>query len=471
MNDLFSVRNVTWTNFEDGFDLVVTTDVPCHLWMRHTLEKPRIHAKGSTRRGLTLMKDVRFCFTQFIDNEQEEAGDTLTHTFIKRGWPFCVIWHYYFWGYVNGNVSNSTSPLFELHNDFIAPPFPPVPPENLMWFFNWISNPSSGRLYIALLNQAKNWATIYQTDNRGSLWAKVLDNADFGGGLNLPWMLVETGGGYLCLVFHKTTYPNYKAVWQAETLAGPWTKRLGTVDHNAIWRGFPYLHVAANTWDVWCSGVIGRSPYAKWVHRSANGGLTWCTAMTIGLEAIPSQIIVSPDYNHAILGGAGALATWQCRRSNNPTDCPGTWDTLGIACRSKYIGYASPYVVLPYNTYYCYSTDDGLNFVQRNIPLDMQTITSRHFSNGINLSELNPARILSAPVGLDGGVWVSYDFGVNWQKTLDQLGSAGDPYLNGVWWDKHEPDICYAWGRLGFFRSNDAGQTWTQRNNGFLDLP
>ena len=47
MNELFSVRNVTWTAFEDGFDIVVTTDVPCHLWMRHTLEKPRIHAKGA----------------------------------------------------------------------------------------------------------------------------------------------------------------------------------------------------------------------------------------------------------------------------------------------------------------------------------------------------------------------------------------------------------------------------------------
>ncbi|MBA7580414.1 hypothetical protein ES708_22305 [subsurface metagenome] len=466
MPDYFSFRDVTWVLSLDSVTLTAVTDVPCHLYMRWTLTKPRIHKKASVRRGLTLMKDVRFCFVEYKDNQQQEEGDTLIHTFVKPNWPVCEIRHFYFWGYINEIVSDSTSPLFTLHNDFVTPPDEPVPPPDLMWFFPYIHNPSPGRLYVALCNLAKDFSTIYRSNDRGSNWEAVLGSHSFGGVNHLPWMLAESDAGYLCLVWHKHEIPNYWQLYSAPDLGGPWTVRFGGVGKAGIWRGYPYIEVAANGADCWCSGTIGEGVYTDILHRAANGGTIWASCFNIRLQPQPSMIKVNDAKNWAILGGVGSLATWQCRRSDNPMATPGLWPTLGIAARSRRVGYVHPYVVLPYSEYYQYSSNGGHDFIQKAIPDAMKTAGSNNFSNGLDESDFYSARILAAPHGAEMGVWVSYDWGDSWQKTLDLLGNPVDPYMNNVWWDKHDDTVCYAWGRLGFFRSNDAGQTWTQRNKG-----
>jgi len=67
------------------------------------MKPPQKHAKPVERRGLFWMWDARFCFVAFCDVEQEEEGDTLTHTFIMPSdeppedpptseWPFYEPW-------------------------------------------------------------------------------------------------------------------------------------------------------------------------------------------------------------------------------------------------------------------------------------------------------------------------------------------------------------------------------------------
>ncbi|MBA7535572.1 hypothetical protein ES705_27830 [subsurface metagenome] len=105
-----------------GYKHVVKTNVPCHLWLRWTLTHPHIHSKTVLIRGLRLKDDVRFCFVTYHDNEQEEAGDTLIHTFTKEPWPHCETRYFYFHGTIGGQISPSTTAIFTLHR--IAPPAP-----------------------------------------------------------------------------------------------------------------------------------------------------------------------------------------------------------------------------------------------------------------------------------------------------------------------------------------------------------
>ncbi|MBA7571051.1 hypothetical protein ES708_12807 [subsurface metagenome] len=120
----FSVRDVVYTPGEDSVKVVVETDIPCYLICRQTSEAPRIHKKPVLRRGLWLNDDVRFCFTVFTDHEQEEPGDTLIHTFIKTGWPYCSTRWLYFWATIDGEACASTSAIFPYHNTYKVPPFP-----------------------------------------------------------------------------------------------------------------------------------------------------------------------------------------------------------------------------------------------------------------------------------------------------------------------------------------------------------
>jgi len=120
------LKDLQYTYLDDGFTLVATTDVPCHLFARMTTTPPRKHDLPSYRRGLYLQGDIRFCFVVYEDNEQAEAGDTLIHTFAKSAWPVCETRWFYFLGKIGGISSPSESPIFKFH--FPAPPPEPPPP-------------------------------------------------------------------------------------------------------------------------------------------------------------------------------------------------------------------------------------------------------------------------------------------------------------------------------------------------------
>jgi len=110
----------------DGYRLTATTDVPCHLYCRMTTTPPRKHSMPSPRRGTFLQGEVRFCFVVYEDNEQDEPGDTLVHTWVKSPWPPCETRWFYFIGTQGEAPSVSETCIFKLH--FEGPPAPPPEP-------------------------------------------------------------------------------------------------------------------------------------------------------------------------------------------------------------------------------------------------------------------------------------------------------------------------------------------------------
>lgn len=118
-----SVRDMQYSYYCDGFKIVATTDIPCHLYMRWSTTTPQKHIVPKFMRGIFMHEDIYLCFVAYTDNEQEEAGDTLTHTFVKRTWPICETRWFYFWGKVAGQTCVSTSAIFELHFDIQTHPY------------------------------------------------------------------------------------------------------------------------------------------------------------------------------------------------------------------------------------------------------------------------------------------------------------------------------------------------------------
>ncbi|MBA7551151.1 hypothetical protein ES705_43687 [subsurface metagenome] len=128
-----SVRDIDFHSSTTGVRIRVTTDVPSHLFVRLSSLTPRIHKKPSIRRGVAFAEDVRFCFTVFEDNEQNEWGDTVVHTWWKKNWPVCTTKWLYVWGSRAGEVCVSTTAPFQYHNDGVAP----VPPWGLIFHEPW----------------------------------------------------------------------------------------------------------------------------------------------------------------------------------------------------------------------------------------------------------------------------------------------------------------------------------------------
>lgn len=120
LTTLFQVTDISYTPSSDHVQIVVTTDVACHLYCRMTWIEPKRHLKPVRVRGVNFITEIYHCFDSYEDNEQSEAGDTLTHTFEKPDWPFCQTRWFYFWGTRGGNPSPSESCIFKYHQQYEA---------------------------------------------------------------------------------------------------------------------------------------------------------------------------------------------------------------------------------------------------------------------------------------------------------------------------------------------------------------
>jgi len=111
----WALQKLEQKQLTDGYLFVAHTNIPCHLFMRWTTVEPEVHSIPVLRRGLALRTDKRFCFVVWEENEQQEDGDTLSHTFEKRDWPVCQTRWFYFVGTKQGEQQPSTGPIQKKH--------------------------------------------------------------------------------------------------------------------------------------------------------------------------------------------------------------------------------------------------------------------------------------------------------------------------------------------------------------------
>jgi len=99
----------------DGFTITLTTNTPCHLWLYWTDHKTWAHQKSMTDRGLVVMDAGYWCFVAWHKIEQDEPGDTTTHTFTWPDWAKCQTRYFRFHGEIAGEDSPSDSPILHKH--------------------------------------------------------------------------------------------------------------------------------------------------------------------------------------------------------------------------------------------------------------------------------------------------------------------------------------------------------------------
>ncbi|MBA7543142.1 hypothetical protein ES705_35469 [subsurface metagenome] len=131
------LREQTATVTATGVQVVAVTNVACHLWLRWSTEKTGKHMDAVVRRGMVTREVPRFCVVSYNDVEQEEEGNTITHTFLVTPWPACQTRWYYLWGTMYGEATPSVSPLFKYHR--VAPEFAIActSDEHPVWYYNF----------------------------------------------------------------------------------------------------------------------------------------------------------------------------------------------------------------------------------------------------------------------------------------------------------------------------------------------
>jgi hypothetical protein len=109
----WSLRDITYECTSTGFKVHAVTDVECHLHARWTYTIPQVHLDPYTVRGVKLSTSPRYCFDNYFDKEQDEAGDTLEHTFTFYYITQCATVFFYLWGTMGSFASPSESATFD----------------------------------------------------------------------------------------------------------------------------------------------------------------------------------------------------------------------------------------------------------------------------------------------------------------------------------------------------------------------
>jgi len=100
-----------------GFDLkiVVQTDVDCHLTMRYQQKGIEPHHRLRMIRGVPQTRDPHLAFDNYLEMDEQNAGDHKTHRFKLRFPHVCKTYYWKFVGTIGGIWSPSHSPVFSEH--------------------------------------------------------------------------------------------------------------------------------------------------------------------------------------------------------------------------------------------------------------------------------------------------------------------------------------------------------------------
>ena len=99
----------------DTLYVACVSDVPCHQWLRWTSVPMGVHNRVTTLGGYSFMTDPKYCLVQYNEVEQNEAGDTLSHTFNFAGWATCEWRWWYLVATLGGEPSPSATCIFQAH--------------------------------------------------------------------------------------------------------------------------------------------------------------------------------------------------------------------------------------------------------------------------------------------------------------------------------------------------------------------
>ncbi|GAI31431.1 unnamed protein product, partial [marine sediment metagenome] len=155
MTDRWYPQSIAQEQVDGGFNITLTTDTGCHLWLYWTDKEPWVHRRSTVERGLTVPWHSYWCFVDWHLIEQNEAGDTTTHTFNWLGWVTCQTKWFTFHGNIAGEESPSTGPI--LHKHYI---YEYIPTE-----YEVTIEAHDESIYYEIIGP--NWATIHDADTTG----------------------------------------------------------------------------------------------------------------------------------------------------------------------------------------------------------------------------------------------------------------------------------------------------------------
>ena len=300
----WALLDLQYEYLDDGWKFTATTDVPCHLYCRMTKTPPRKHVLPSAQRGTYWTGDVRFCFVVYEDNDQEEAGDTLTHTWFKHPWPYCETRWFYFVGEISGVPVVSETAIFTFH--FPAPP--PDPPPLVNSTLYPAADADLHQLFASIPEPTTHWDKVrHQDDGKFVWWDRSFNRYDT----------------------YKLTYP---PLWAPHHKIAKITVRLRLfrknwsakhavlfVTHGVFWESDFWQHAASSwTWEAYDfpeNPVTLKSwTYAEMTELVAGVGMydsgmpsgIYCDALEVLITWVPlSQLWQSPTNFTAGSGWAG----------------------------------------------------------------------------------------------------------------------------------------------------------------------
>ncbi len=162
---LITHHDIKWVGFD--LKIVVQTDVDCHLTMRYQQHGIEPHHRTKMVRGVPQTKDPHLAFDNYLEMDEQDAGDHKTHRF-KLTFPYiCKTYYWKFVGTIGALWSPSHSPVFSEHLKEVEPVTKEI-------YFPVLTNSNSGSVMLNL--QSYPIVRCYASGHSGFIPFYVPDN-------------------------------------------------------------------------------------------------------------------------------------------------------------------------------------------------------------------------------------------------------------------------------------------------------
>ncbi|MGE5364568.1 MAG: VPS10 domain-containing protein [Bacteroidota bacterium] len=225
-----------------------------------------------------------------------------------------------------------------------------------------------------------------------------------------------------------------------------------------------------------CVTMDPKNPNVIWVGsasgglwKSADGGLNW-SSNTDNLPVLGvSDIAIDPKINTTmyIASGDGDAGDTYSIGVLKSTDGGETWNTTGLSWNVTEYEKIYKLIIDPTDNNRIIAAATGGVFLSKDGGTTWTNVQKGEFTD-IETDPKNPQRMYAASMGV--GIYKSADGGQTWSKLTAGLPSSGF-YRLAVAVSYSNPNVLYAlyskyddYGFMGFYKSTDAGSTWTKKN-------
>lgn len=451
----FALLSWAGTNTTTTITITCQTNVPCHLWLRWSLVKNQVHMQVQQSGKYVGRTTPYFCFVAWDGIEQNEAGDTILHTFTIPITPIYQCIYFGFVGSIGGLPSPSSTAIFK---------YCPLPPPGWPYLGTmcpriWPVLRETDKLYTAWQNYPGGTGGVWYTPDYAVTWTR-LQPAGLPAGEVLN-QAIPMPAGWLFVTGPRPPAANVYNLYKAATFNGAWTLvNYQYCSGNSGSNTFALRPRSESSNQYWWHGLAHPDANYRTLWYASTNTLIPTSVVSYASTHLPGQLCIQLSPAWALYPD---LYQPNAQNPSQHTTDPfpqATWTffTTHSACYNAAVSGTKGYSTRAADL--LLFTRSSTTVTSKALPADLITAAGAGTTAAIAASLETANLLLAIGNNTIGSIMRSTDAGTSWVTVKAAVNTFPLSYGASIGFFNLQPTWAWALTTTGCWISKDRGITW-----------